>query len=514
MTSYIRRILIAATVTCGFCSQALQAEVLVDPYLQNPAHDAMTICWVEDSGKPGQLTVSQESDTLASTLKSTPVLKPELGYRPLEVEELRGGVAPAPAYLHRVRVTGLKTGTAYRYTVTQGDETFTRQFRTAPSSEGEVRFIVYADSETEPESTGKYADWPEPYGDGKRRYVVDQTEGYRQNLKVIKDRQPNFIAIAGDIVETGGEQRDWDEFWRHNSGEFNDVAGLSPIFPAVGNHENYAARDGAYTVDGARRGLDKYQAYFETPDNGSRNDAFEDRFYRIDYGPLTWITIDSSDGSPNESEKDSNFFLSGEHDGGEAPDFNPGSTQYKWLEQQLADAEGKSRFTFVQFHHSPYSVGPHGFPAGPDKGQDTQSGQPLRALLPLFEKYGVDAVFCGHDEMYEHSIVNGMHFYDIGIGGDGLRKPSNGADSSTGRPTENPHQQFIAHLDAAEVWDGKRLMSGGKHYGHLEVNVTPKGDGSWTATLTPVYVFPMMDEAGTVTGWERRQYEDEVVLTR
>lgn len=508
------RVAITATIATILCSPFVQADVLVDPYVQNPAQDAMTICWVENSGKPGEVTVHNETGTVAIELASSPVLKPELGYRPLEVQELPEKVVPASSYLHRVRVTGLKAGTTYRYTVKQGEASFSRLFHTVPSSEAAVRFVVYADSETEPESTGKYADWPQPYGDSKRRYVVDQTEGYRQNLKVMKDRQPDFIAIAGDIVETGGEQRDWDEFWRHNSGEFSDIAGSTPLFPAVGNHENYAARDGAYTVDGARRGLDKYQAYFETPDNGSGNDAFEDRFYRVDYGPLTWITIDSSDGSPNESDKDSNFFLSGEHDGGEAPDFNPGSTQYRWLEQQLADAEGKSRFTFVQFHHSPFSVGPHGFPAGRGKGQDTQSGQPLRVLMPLFEQYGVDAVFCGHDEMYEHSIVNGIHFYDIGIGGDGLRRPSNGEDSSTGRPTENPYQEFIAHLHASEVWEGNRLVTGGKHYGHLEVNVAPQGDGTWTATLTPVYVFPLMDEAGTVTGWERRQYDDETVLTR
>jgi len=25
------------------------------------------------------------------------------------------------------------------------------------------------------------------------------------------------VAIAGDLVQSGGEQRDWDEFWAHNS---------------------------------------------------------------------------------------------------------------------------------------------------------------------------------------------------------------------------------------------------------------------------------------------------------
>lgn len=514
----MRAILISLAATAvlisRFTTQTAAADVVVHPYLQNPAKDAMTICWVTRGNAAGQLTISRMDDTPLQTLTSTPVRRNELGYRPQDANQFPDGQAPDAPYFHRVRVQDLQPGTTYRYVVRQGNETFTRQFRTAPDAAEAVRFIVYADCETEPESTGKYADWPAPFTPGKRRYVVDQTEGYRQNLLVIRTREPDFIAIAGDLVETGGEQRDWDEFWRHNSGEFGDIAGTTPILPAVGNHENYAGSDGGYSVEGAKRGLEKYQSYFETPDNGTGKPAFEDRFYRIDYGPLTWITIDSSDGSPDKSESDTNFHLLGEHDGGEAPDFHPGSTQYNWLEEQLADAASTSRFTFVQFHHAPYSVGPHGLPVGAGRGQDTQSGRPVRILLPLFEKYGVDAVFSGHDEMYEHSIVRGIHFFDIGIGGDGLRKPVSGKDGSSQLPKSNPYQVFLAHLDAPEVWEGKRLLSGGKHYGHLEVNVSPRADGSWEAELTPVHVFPLMDPAGNVTGWERRIYDDHVLLRR
>ena len=88
--------------------------------------------------------------------------------------------------------------------------------------------IVYADSETEPASRRKHGDWPEPHGDSKRHYLVSQTEAYAQNLRVIEAREPHFIAIAGDLVESGGEQRDWDEFWRHNAGELGNVASTVP----------------------------------------------------------------------------------------------------------------------------------------------------------------------------------------------------------------------------------------------------------------------------------------------
>jgi hypothetical protein len=226
------------------------------------------------------------------------------------------------------------------------------------------------------------------------------------------------------------------------------------------------------------------------------------------------ITLDSSDGLPHKSATDTNHNLEGSN----APDFNPGSEQYAWLETQLADAQKKSRFTFVQFHHTMFGSGPHSVPFGRD-GFSGQAGIPMRVLLPLLMKYGVDIVFSGHDEMLERSFVSGeekrvdgtcvphsIHFYDVGMGGDGLRGPSEGFD--------NPHRQFLCHEDAPELWENGKLISGGKHYGHLEVDVKPCPDGKWTVSVSPVHLFPVMNDDSTVTKWERRVYNDVVEITQ
>jgi hypothetical protein len=225
--------------------------------------------------------------------------------------------------------------------------------------------------------------------------------------------------------------------------------------------------------------------------------------------------------SPHQSARDTNFFLLGESDeqGGRAPGFGPGSAQYAWLEEQLKDAQRTRQFTFVFFHHVPYSVGPHGWPPGDGDGFDPQSGVPVRVLTPLFLRYGVDAVLAGHDEMWERSELVGVeiapdgtqaphtvHFYDVGIGGDGLRGPQQGL--------VNPQQKFLAHRDAPEVWRDGVLIEGGKHYGHLEVDVLPRRSGGWQAVLKPVHVFPLFDADGTYLGSERRLYDDVVTLTR
>lgn len=511
-------------------SVAFADDFKVTPYLQNPSTDAMTVTWLTTSDQAGTIIVDG-----VGTFTSSPVLAEDLSYYPTEITNYFDGEDPGTPYLHRVRIEGLTAGTTYTYKVTQGDTTYTNTLKTAPAEDGDVRFIVYADSETEPESTGKSRRNSEPYGDFDRKYWVDQTDGYSINIETMKERNPDFIAIAGDIVESGNEQRDWDEFWKHNAGTYNDIAGSVPILPAVGNHENHSGTyggGGTYTTPLAKEAMARYRTYFQTPDNESGQEELQGRYYRVDYGPITYITIDSSNGMPNKTGQDTNWYLLGESETsddnpdwgeGEAPDFNPTTAQYAWLEKQLADAREKSNFIFVQFHHSPYSVGPHGFKPGSNgqnNGEDAQSGQPLRTLTSLFKEYGVDAVFNGHDEMYEHSVVDGVNFFDVGIGGDGLRGPYMGEDGKYDLPSENDYEVFLAHLNAPETWSGNQLIDGGKHYGHMEVNVT-KVDGDWQAELTPVYVFPLMDENGDVIKdanglptFERRIYDDVTTLTR
>jgi hypothetical protein len=47
----------------------------------------------------------------------------------------------------------------------------------------------------------------------------------------------------------------------------------------------------------------------------------------------------------------------------------------------------------------------------------------------------------------------------------------------------------------------------------MEVNVSPLGGDQWQVELQPVYVFPLMDSTGAITGWERRVYNDVVSFT-
>lgn len=520
---------------------AAAQDFRVEPYLQNPASDSVTIRWLSETGSPGTLSIGNRS------FISSPSVATMLDYQAAEPSADRFVGTP---WLHSIRVPGLEPNATHAYTVTQGATTKSGAVRTplavgasglAPGAG--VRLFVYGDSETEPESAAKRTDWNPSVASGSSRpawiptrtttvngvpVVVDQylaTErvGYQQNLAIMQARaaeamaagRATLAAVAGDLVESGGEQRDWDEFWRHNAGPLapagsaGGFAASTPIVPALGNHENYGGPGalGGYSAAAATAAVEKYRTYFEVPDNGSSTSDHAGRYHRVDFGPVTLITVDSSNTGTDGTINDTNFFLNSAGNP-QIPDALPGSAQYQWLEQQLSAARDSGQITFVQFHHASYSSGVHGAPAGSDPLlQDTQSGQPLRALTPLLAQYGVRAVFSGHDEMYEHAIVGGIHFFEVGIGGDGLRGFDRGADGYT--------RQFLAHADAPEVWQGDVLVSGGKHYGHLEIDVVWGQSGGWDVTITPAYAFPLLSPttAGDIIGWERRTYDDAVTFS-
>lgn len=506
-------------------------EFRVEPYLQNPTEDGILITWFTENNSPGTLSLTGGDLTGTKEYTSTPTLMPQLAYSALEESERTAfpDMFANANYKHSIQITELTAGTAYNYSVNQGNYTINNTFNTAPEPDSlqAIRFIVYADSETEPAGRHDKRDWgnrevaPAAQAEGstgrpdnlakdsrgRELYLATQFEGFAENIKVAKLRKPDFIIMPGDLVQGGGYQRAWDEFFFHNAGKFDDLLSTRPILPALGNWENFAARNGGYAPEAVMASRAKYKAYFDQPANN--NPDHQDLYYRIDYGPITIITLDSSNGLPQNSDADTNVNIDeSTYPGNDLPDFNPGSDQWHWAMAQLEDAKTKGQLIFVQFHHAAYTSGRHGYPVSSTNPRATgQAGIPMRVYSPMFEQYGVVAVFSGHSEFFERSLVNGVHYYDTGTAGDGLRGPEEPQYAAV----NNPYSQWTAHYNEAELWDGNRLISGGKHYGHLEVNVVPHDDnGSFGITMTPVHVFPIIDDNFNIIDWQRRVYNDEI----
>jgi len=488
---------------------ANQRAFRVLPYLVQPSADGIRVTWFTHEGTPGTLILESEGGWRRE-FRSRPERRNELDYPTLEESERSNypDMQPGANWKHTVRVSGLPADRVVRYRVQQAASSFAAEFRTAPHRrlDRPMRLIQFADCETEPEGRAIRRSWsvgrqhPASTGrpEGVRDYLVTETEGFRANLRFIGERRPELLLLSGDIVQGGGYQRAWDEFFFHMAGPWDQPISRFPLVPAIGNWECFGARNGGYepaAIHAARR---RYLAYFDAAPNDVR--AHRNTYHRADWGPVTILTLDSSNGLPDNTDGDTNRNIeAAKYPGRDLPDISPGSAQWRWAEAQLADAQKHGQIIIVQFHHIPYSGGGHSLPLTAE-GSSGQAGLPMRAYQPMFRRFGVTAVLCGHNESFEISEVDGILYADAGVAGDGLGMPVDDVDPRRA----NPWRKWVAHFDEAERWDGARLVSGGKHYGHLEIDLAPTPDGRVQVTFTPVHAFPITDADGKVVGFERR----------
>jgi len=188
---------------------------------------------------------------------------------------------------------------------------------------------------------------------GDHRSVVDR----------IAAEEPAFFLHTGDLVANGESESDWTTFFEVEGGLVRDVT----LYPVLGNHESNGVR---------------YLELFAPPDDlapGTEN------YYALTFATSAFLMVD--------------LYLS---------DYSPGSAQHTWLEDTLQSlaADPSIHLRFVGLHHGPYDSGPHA------------SNLSVRDdLTPLFEAYGVDVVFSGHDHVYERSTVGGIKYVVTGGGG-------------------------------------------------------------------------------------------------
>jgi len=531
----------------------------VTPYVQRPATNAMSVLWLTETNAPAVLRCWPAAGGDVRRATTTPEYCRELAYSAKDVSDYnarqkswsgpQAGPLLSLPWQHRVRLTGLAPATRYTYVVElAGGTAYTNTFRTAPGRDTPVRFIAYSDCETEPESTGKCDGyWTDPVTGKSANYYVDQTTGFASNIVRMVERDPDFILIAGDLAQYGTEQRDWDEFWRHQAGLYNDPAGSIPLLAAPGNHDVINSDHGETGTDGGTIGMARWSRYFEFNPNGvsfpsvtwqGRTYSYDrsELFHRLDYGCVTVICMDSNNGDDSDPERDSclKLFAAGNATCQPAisPDFNPGSPQFTWITNQLADAHAQGQFIFVACHHMPYSVGYHCRTNGVAYSGyvEPYSARALRVLTPYMLKYGVTAWIAGHDEIMEHSRVFGrdvaasgvpgiapdaeLNLYDVGNSGDGLRGGGTGTAANPYLCGEaNPFEVFRAEVDAPPVLDAENVLTdGARHYGHLEINVRTNAQGRWQCTLTPVYVFVSKDANGVCGPFARRVYNDVITI--
>jgi predicted phosphodiesterase len=162
----------------------------------------------------------------------------------------------------------------------------------------------------------------------------------------------DLLLHTGDVIYERGEANLYDPRF---FAPYRATLAAAPVYPVLGNHD-VATGNGAPWL----------QAFFLPGDGGKHTT----RYYAFNYGNAHFIALDS-----------------------EEP-YGPTSAQYGWLLQDLqSPAAQGATWRFAFFHRPPYSSGlGHG------------SEYDLRETwAPLFERFGVDMVFSGHEHNYERS---------------------------------------------------------------------------------------------------------------
>ena len=213
----------------------------------------------------------------------------------------------------------------------------------------------------------------------------DSGFGYKERIMVrdavyneAKDSEVDFILNTGDFVIDGRYPNHWMRFINENKIEvalLNEI----PYLPTIGSHE--WANDSTF-------GLKNYNAIFEYP-----------RFYVIEYPDIDIFVIDSNIILDQEKLIDDDtqdkLFNKWIVSKGE-------SEQPAWLEEKLANSD--KTFKVISMHHPPISFGTHH-----SDWMRTDCGNNLiekrKLLLKMFQKYGVQIIFCSHEHLYERNIL-------------------------------------------------------------------------------------------------------------
>jgi hypothetical protein len=364
------------------------------------------------------------------------------------------GMNGQTVFTYHATLTELAPGAIHHYSITADNDRnraspFVASFRTAPRGRAAFRFTSYGDLATP--NTAWALSSPQS------RFAVQAVERFA----------PLFHLLNGDLcyanMNPSAQPAVWADFGRN----VEVSASKRPWMPCPGNHE--------IEFGNGALGLDAYRTRYALPRNGS---PFEGLWYRFRVGSVLFISLSADD----VIYQDSGAFLAGPaplHPApstGNAP-IEPGTSIYirgysegaqtRWLEATLSAAadDASVDWIVVQMHQDALSSSKYG--NGSDRGI-------REAWLPLFDRYGVDLVLCGHDHDYERSWPVRGCTHDVG------RDAATGGTVDTWQPTpvttvQPKDGRFDARLGTIHlIWGGGGTSSPLDAYGVNPVTGIPE----------------------------------------
>jgi hypothetical protein len=278
-------------------------------------------------------------------------------------------------WAQHVRIDGLNPGTDYLYAaVHEGAQPEFGSFRTAPRGRARFTFTSFGDQGTP--TMGKLFTPPPGVTIPNPPFVNDNLGSpvASDTTAGVERVQPLFHLFNGDLSYANlatDRVRTWSDFWENNTRSARN----RPWMPAAGNHENERGNGPI--------GYAAYQTFFQVPETPGQTDVTRGLWYSFTAGSVRVISVANDDICYQ--------------DGGDSyvRGYSAGA-QKAWLEAELARSRTDPHVDWVVVCMHQVAISTADQFNGADLGIRQE-------WVPLFDRFGVDLVVCGHEHHYERS---------------------------------------------------------------------------------------------------------------
>jgi len=242
-------------------------------------------------------------------------------------------------YFHKAEAIGLKANTTYYFRVgdaARGIWSDIGTFQTAPEK-GAFTFIDIADTQAKSEDEAILAS-----------QTIAKAVATVNNAK--------FLAINGDLVDTGANENEWNWLLGHSQQSLLNTT----ILPCAGNHED---------------DKNSFIEHFNIKP-AVNSSVTTGAYYSVNFRNAHFIVLNNNEDSP------------------EYADFTP--AQINWLKDDVKTAKAAgAKWVIVIMHKGPYTTSNHA------TDNDIMGANGVRTkVAPILAELGIDFVLQGHDHIY------------------------------------------------------------------------------------------------------------------
>ena len=278
-------------------------------------------------------------------------------------------------FAYHAKATGLRPDTDYLYAALHdGAEPEFGTVRTAPRGRAKFTFTSFGDQGTP--TVGRKFVPPAGVTLPRAVFVNDNlgSPAAADTTLGVERIQPLFHLFNGDLCYANLAEdrvRTWWDFWENNSRSARN----RPWMPSPGNHEN--------ELGNGPIGYRAYQTYFQVPEASGQTEVTRGLWYAFTAGSVRVISIANDDVTYQDS---GDSYVRG---------YSAGA-QKAWLETELAATRSNRDIDWIVVCMHQVAISTAERSNGADLGIREE-------WVPLFDKYGVDLVVCGHEHHYERS---------------------------------------------------------------------------------------------------------------